>query len=197
DVSEDGTLFARFENLLQSASKDQDEAVTYFWNEYEPPYELTGNETGRNLLIGGLAAFNLVGSIAVVSGSLAFGGAWLGVIPLIIFTLFFAIPLTRAPYVWWQNRKQHGTNIRKRIYREVFRNDADHMPLDALVSAANAHKSTEEELSLKGHRKLLEETAYEIGGHVEYEEDVLTLRADVLAREAKAQKENKFSIEQG
>ena len=58
-------------------------------------------------------------------------------VPAAIFGSFFAIPLLRAPLVWWRNRAQHAHNIRKRLFRAIFRSDEPQLTFAEIVALAN------------------------------------------------------------
>jgi hypothetical protein len=201
NITEDGTLVGSFETLLQSSSAEQDEPVQFFWDEYEPPFELTGNTKGRNVAVALLAGFNLAGAGIVTSGAAAglAGGivTALGIIPLIIFTLFFALPLMRAPVVWRNNKHQHETNVRKRLYREIFSANEESLRFEDILERANKHRTTEESLALTNLRTLMQDTAHEVGGTYDLNEaDELALDASVIRREAKARAEAEFQLEE-
>jgi hypothetical protein len=200
-ITAEGTLVATFRELLATASQARDEEPVYFWDEYEPPHELTGNSTGRNVGVGALAAFNLAGAFAVITGTGALPTAMaealppaalaaLGVVPMIIFSFFFLIPALRWPVVWWRNRKHHRTNIRKRLYRAIFGTREERVRFAEIVTSANERRTTEEELATRGLRSLLEETAAELGATYEMDDadelamDATTLRREIAAREA-------------
>ncbi len=191
-ITEQGALVSRFPGLLQSASTAQDGHIQFFWDEYEPPFELTGNTSGRNLAIGLLAAFNLFGAAGVLTNTALQGAGHLllGYVPLALFTLFFAIPLARMVFVYRQNKQQHETNIRKRLYKEVFRGDEDALRFEDVISWANHNKTTEEQLSATAARPLLEATSYELGGTFDMDEsDQLVMDTSLLRRERRARAE--------
>ncbi len=200
NITDDGTLVGSFESLLQSSSTEQDEKVEFFWDEYEPPFELTGNTTGRNIAIALLAAFNLGGASAVMSGAAGIAGAGalaLGVVPLVVFTLFFAIPLMRAPVVWKNNKGQHETNVRKRLYREIFSANEEQLRFDDILQRANEHRTTEESLALTNLRTLMQDTAHEVGGSYHLNDaDELALDATLIRREAAARAEVEIQVEE-
>ena len=189
-ITADGVMVATFPALLESASRAQDAEPIYFWDEYEPPFELNGNSAGQNVLVAGLGAFNLAGALAVLSGALPTGAATaLGVVPLIVFSLFFALPLLRWPLVWWNNRKQHETNIRKRLYRAIFGTREERVLFDEIVERANERRTTEEELDPEALRSLIESTidelgsSYELNNADEREMDATGLRRELEASE--------------
>ncbi|MEM9873909.1 MAG: hypothetical protein AAF928_03385 [Myxococcota bacterium] len=166
EISDQGALYATFDELVRSETTVQDAPIEYYWDEYEPPFELTGNSFGKNALIASLAAFNLFGAyltMSVLSGPLAGFGFWVGVVPAVIFSLFFAVPLIRLPVVWWRNRRQHRNNIRRRIYREVFTADDDELSAPTVVDRANERAVTEEFLRIEDVGDLVSETVEELG----------------------------------
>jgi len=199
EISEQGSLYATFPDLLRSSSDEQDEPIIYYWDEYEPPFELTGNTTGKNLTVAALAAFNLVCSLFAI-GYLGDGGtalAWLGVIPASIFSLFFAIPALRAPWVWWQNRKQHLNNIRKRLFRAIFGSKEEQLSFGEVVDQANSVAKTEERLDADKLKPLLEETLRQVGGQLDMDtRDQLVMDLARLRGEETARQEHKLEVEQ-
>lgn len=186
-VTEAGALVATFPTLLQSASTAGDDDVVYFWDEYEPPFELTGNTAGRNLMLVAMAAFNIIGGATVLGGAFANipnAATWLGLVPVCLFAIYLVLPLLRAPFVYRQNRRQHITNIRKRVYREVFKARSDALAFHTLVARANSHRTTEEMLSAERLASRLKNIAYELGAHHDVTEDGTPyLALDVLERE--------------
>jgi hypothetical protein len=166
EVTQDGALYATFEELLRSRSTKHDAEIMFYWDEYEPPHELTGNTTGKNVLIAALAAFNLACSVFVLAGGSGLGdlGLLLGAVPAGIFSLFFAVPLFRAPLVWWRNRQQHIHNIRKRLFQVIFGGDDERLSADEVVARANNKSTTEEKLQLALVGELLGETLLDVGG---------------------------------
>ena len=196
DISDEGALFARFPELQRSASSEHDEPIVHYWDEYEPPFEVTGNTTGKNIGIALLAGFNLLCSLFVLielgmSGSML---VWLGLVPALMFSLFFAIPMVRAPWVWKQNKRQHRHNINKRLFAAIFKTLDGTVSLDRLVEVANRLAKSEETLDADKIRPLLEVTLREVGGDVELDAnnelvvDLSQLRHEAFAREAAAVK---------
>lgn len=169
EITENGALYATFEELLRSKSTEYDAPIELYWDEYEAPVELTGNTGTKNALIALLAGFNLVGAFTVMNMATQFGewGMWLGAVPAVLFTLFFALPVLRAPVVWWKNRLQHANNIRKRVFRAVFGARDEQLTSDEVVERANENAFTEEKLRVADIEELLGETMHEMGGELD------------------------------
>ncbi|MCZ7555373.1 MAG: hypothetical protein M5R41_03075 [Bacteroidia bacterium] len=136
DITEDGVLIGRFDRLLLSGDRAAGGGkVELFWDEYEAPYVMTGNSTGRNAFIAFMNGFNLLFSLAMFSspGGMAivmenagiplapdFIHVVFGIVPLLFSVIFFAVPLLRFPSVWRAERRRHLRNLRRRILRIVF-----------------------------------------------------------------------------
>jgi len=152
-ITEEGALVAQFPSLLESHTLDHDEKIVLYWDEYVPPFELTGNTTGKNVLISVLAISNLSGA-AVGSWILqdAFGAAaWiaLGIVPACYFASFILLPLVRLPFVVFRNRKQHVENIRKRLYRVLLDPNQRQIPLADVPRLADEKRTSEETFAEK------------------------------------------------
>ena len=197
-VTDDGALFARFDELMRSKSDAGDAEIVLYWDEYEPPYEVTGNTVGRNLAIMALAGFNLVcaGFVVSIAQQLGPAGIWLGAVPATIFALFFAIPAVRAPVVLWKNRQQHRTNIRKRVFKAIFGAHEEKLAFDEVIARANQAATTEEPLHADALRGLLEETLEQIGATLDVDtRDKLVMDLRQLRRESQAGAQHKVEVE--
>lgn len=201
-ISEAGALTAQFPELQRSKTTKHDEPIVHYWDEYEPPFELTGNPWTRNLLIGLLAGFNLFCGIEMMRtfGSDGTELLLLGAVPTTIFSLFFAVPALRAPWVWWRNKEQHRHNIRKRLFKAVFSTQAEELTLRAVVDKANLDRVDEERLEGPHTRALFEKTMAELGGdvalhqHADLSVDVRRLRREIEARKANERQSEDVSI---
>ena len=193
EVTENGALYATFEELLRSKSTEHDAPVVFYWDEYEAPYELTGNTAGKNVLITLLAAFNMTCAYMVLGGFGGLGdlGVWLGAVPAVIFTLFFAIPLLRAPILWWKNRQQHAHNIRKRLFGAIFGAADEQLAVSDVIERANQKATTEEKLRIGDVGPLLDETLQDLGGNQDVDaQGELTTDMTQLLIEAQAVEEH-------
>ena len=199
-ITDDGALVATLPSLLASETTEHDEPIVYFWDEYEPPFEVTGNTTSRNVGIGFLALFNLVCSASAVGMLAGSGGAAvaLGWVPLVIFSLFFLLPAVRAPWAWMRNRDRHRMNVQKRLYRAVFETSGDAVRLDALVDAANRRATTEEPLAVERDREVIDATVEAVGGRRDLDDDgVATAALERLRREQAARAAARVEVERG
>ncbi|WP_020528980.1 hypothetical protein [Flexithrix dorotheae] len=66
-ISDNGTLFGDFYTLIRKAGSQKNFPITWYWDEYEPEYEITGNSVGTNAAIIFFALFNLIGGILFLS----------------------------------------------------------------------------------------------------------------------------------
>lgn len=138
-ISDDPVLYGQFDELMRGVGEVDVGEVTYYWDEYEPEYELNGNSATQNMIICVMNGFNLLiaGFIATsdltafaapgapsIMAWLAVNAGWvqvvLGWIPLVFSILFFGIPLVR----WFQMRtlqqRRQTQNVRKRLFKAIF-----------------------------------------------------------------------------
>jgi hypothetical protein len=133
-ISENGVLYGEFNEVLTTGGLPEG-PVVYYWDEDEPPFELTGNSPGRNLIIAGMNVFNLFFGLLFVTQTSRFVALfqsygfspdpgvlrfWLGWVPLVYSVLFFAVPLARVPIVLARERARRRRNERRRIVRVIF-----------------------------------------------------------------------------
>lgn len=169
-ISLHGTLYGDFSELLRSKSEEGRAPIIYYWDEYEPEYELTGNSTGRNAAIIAINAFNLTFASVILFSDipaevgLGAGLLWLGWIPFIYSVLFFLIPAVRWFSLAPKRRKQHKNNIRKRLYKAIFQESAAQLSLKRLERIANEGTDGEEKLSDKVIEKEMKDIIYDLGG---------------------------------
>lgn len=177
DVSENGVLYGDFEELSRSASKQVDEKVVWFWDEYEADYEITGNTGGRNAGIISMNVFNLVISMLVISMTsgdptipswLSVGFGW---IPMSFSALFFSVPVLRSFSIFPKRKKRHFANIRKRLMKVIYQDRDKIIPLEALMQAVNAQNKGETDLNKKDIEKVMNDLIFDFQGEMIVKED--------------------------
>jgi hypothetical protein len=178
DITDEGVLYADFDELTRSAANKQVETkVVWFWDEYEPAYEITGNTGGRNAGIISMNLFNMVLS-GVVLGMTASDPtlpAWLevvfGWIPFSFSTVFFSVPILRSFSIFPKRKKRHFNNIRKRLMKVIFQDADKELPLEALEQAVNAKGQGEEKLSKEQIEKVMNDLIFDLQGEMIVKED--------------------------
>ncbi len=180
-VNESGTLYGEFDELIRTKQESEVEyPVEFFWDEYVPEYELTGNSKGRNAAIIGMNVFNLAFSGFILTGGLNavlasnFEGAigiesimatvLLGAYPLVYSTVFFLIPFVRSFYINKMKKIQHVQNIRKRLMKVIYKKHNDNITLEELTATANDWRKTEEVLDRKTVEQTLQDFIVDLDG---------------------------------
>ncbi|MCU0451078.1 MAG: hypothetical protein MUC97_14770 [Bernardetiaceae bacterium] len=170
-LSENGVLYAEFPDLELSANAEKDAPVVWYWDEYEPPYPLTGNGAGRNAAIVGLNAFNLVASGAVLVGALgnlgAVGSALLGWVPFLYSLTFFAVPGLRYFNLLPRRAQRQRNNVRKRLMRVLYRQPQAALSLPDLVAQANQLAKGEAPLTVAEAEPVFSQLVHELQGEAE------------------------------
>lgn len=152
EISDQGVLYGDFTELLRRKDKVAGAPIIYYWDEYEPEYELTGNKNLRDLGIFAMNAFNLILSGLVIWGPLAVYGSsflftlFLGWIPFFYSLVFFTIPVFRWLYLIPKKRQQHLLNVRKRLMMSIFQVESATFSLNQLTAIANKQHQNEEKL---------------------------------------------------
>lgn len=158
EVNHNGTLYADFSELNRSFNRKDQAEVVFFWDEYEPEHELTGNTSIRNgwivfmnvfnLAFASIFLFNLTQLPLIIGDGLAI---WLGLglVPFVFSILFFLIPALRNLSMPTLHKKQRITNIRKRLMKVIFKKHKERISLEELTAVANQWATTEEKLSPK------------------------------------------------
>lgn len=137
DIDENGTVVADFSNILHTAQKIQEGKIVYYFDEIEPPAELTGNTTGKNIAIILMNSFNLVMSFMLINFSLTtdsnvyinetairipeFVIYALGWFPFIFSISFFIIPLLRIPFVMKHKARRENNIMRKKLFYAIYK----------------------------------------------------------------------------
>ena len=174
EISENATLYGDFQELIRSKDRTGEAPIVYYWDEYEPPHELTGNTGWRNFWIICINLFNLSGALFALNFAatndlgdlygLVFYG--LGVVPLVYSLLFFIIPIMRYIPIWSRQRNAHKTNIRKRLMRALFQTSDPVISLQKLTQIANSSKSGEEKLDEATVEQAMKDFAYDFKGEM-------------------------------
>lgn len=189
DVNSNGFLVAEFTDLLNNKAKDiQDGNITFYEDEVEPPYELTGNTSGRNFGISAMNVFNFVMSILViaffssgvqvvedpqmidmVAGTVHEFG-WLvfllGYFPFAFSILFFMIPALRAFKLPSKKKKREINILRKKLIGAILRNSGRNIRRDNLINYAKVNPN---EMSLID--QTLERLVIELKGEINIDSD--------------------------
>ena len=171
-INENGVLYGEFDDLVRTSQEDQAIVpIEYFWDEYVPEYELTGNSTPRNVMIVLMNTFNLAFSGFVLTNGLPIippemfvFTAFLGVVPLVYSVIFFLIPFVRSFHIRRMQKIQHVQNIRKRLMEVVFKKHAEQISLQELTEVANKWRKTEEKLSEKVVQQTLDDFIVDFDG---------------------------------
>jgi hypothetical protein len=184
-ISSNAVLYGEFDTLIRGVGDGHAGDVVYYWDEYEPEYELTGNSAAYNGIIACMNGFNLLFALLVLSGSLdrvmrgpnmmhvapevarlahgPFMPVVLGWLPLIFSVLFFVIPGVRLLRLQALRRWRRQQNVRKRLFKTIFARQGQPQSLNQLLALVNA-KTQEETLSQQVVEERLQELTLDLAG---------------------------------
>ncbi|MFN3316355.1 MAG: hypothetical protein ACK40K_06055, partial [Raineya sp.] len=176
EISQNGILYADFYDLTRSTTQNQDGKIEWYWNEYEPEYELTGNTAGRNTGIIFMNAFNLAFASFFLFNpeakniigepelaDIVFYG--LGVVPFLFSLIFFAVPVLRYFSILPKRNKRRINNIRKRLFKVIYEKGVQkNLSLDEIVAEVNTENA--EKLSKAEVEKMMNKLVVDWQGDV-------------------------------
>ncbi|MGQ9898437.1 MAG: hypothetical protein ACUVR8_12895 [Acidobacteriota bacterium] len=191
-ISERQLMYGQFDRLLRTAGQQDEGQIVYYWDEYEPPHLLTGNTTAMNLLIMFLNGFNLFFSLIILAGDFDGSGLsrfWLGVVPGLFSTIFFAVPLLRLPWVLLREARREAENQRRRVMQAIFLNRGRALTPEQVLHFVNRpggpeplSKRTVEDILARLVRDLPGEIRTDAQGQVLYEFPVIALELEEAER---------------
>jgi hypothetical protein len=158
-ISDHAVLYGQFDHIMRGVGAVETSTITYYWDEYEPEYEWTGNSSTHNVSMILMNGFNLLMALTIMSGGLsaiaasARPGTFLGFlaanetlvsvvlgwIPFVFSLLFFLIPLARGLQLSGLRRRRHKANIRKRLFKEIFDRQGRPQTADEMLAAVNTN----------------------------------------------------------
>lgn len=182
-ITDQGVVIGEFEDFIQRSTGKVKGQIVPFWEEFEAPYNVTGNSAGRNTLIILMAAVTLLGGVILgPGGGLAtlaaayhsfFGSALasflLGYMPIAFGLTYLVLPMLRTPYVKKQERARLERNRKKKVMRVIFqgrlwRTTADQVHFTLLSLG-------EKDLKPEDTKEILGKLVIDLQGDVELEPD--------------------------
>jgi hypothetical protein len=186
DITENGTAIADFQDLSVISSKLEGGKVEYYIDEVEPPYEMTGNTSGRNFGIGFMNLFNLIMAFGVVNGGAEFDSGlvvfFLGWFPLIFSILFFLIPIGRAITHKSKEAQRSKNVVRKILVGQIIAAKGGPLAMEQIISRVNLQNH-----SIKEVEEVLSKVVLDLRGDIVIDENGTPLyNFDRLKRELAA-----------
>ncbi len=170
DITENGTAVADFRDLSVISSKLEGGKVEYYIDEVEPPYEMTGNTSGRNFGIGFMNLFNLLMSIAVIGGAAQIESGLvtfaLGWFPLIFSILFFLIPIGRAVTHKKKEAQRSKNVVRKILVGQIIAAKGGPLTMEQVISRINLQNHSINEVE-----SVLSKVVLDLRGDIEISEN--------------------------
>jgi hypothetical protein len=187
DITNDGTIYGNFSNIMGSTSQSEHQNITYYIDEIEPPIEFTGNKSSRNLGIICMNALNMVMSLVILQmhnkppveyfngelvgiwWELIYGGFgfWLGWFPLLVSTSYFAIPIIRYPSFLIKKKNRNNRVLHKILIGNICKARQKSFTLSELVDITKTKMDANEDKV----RDMMYDILRELAGTMEIKED--------------------------
>lgn len=131
-ITDEGVVLGEFEEFLSGKTAGTDAKIVPYWEEYEAPYQHSGNSAGRNVAILLMVGFTLVVGVALLGGGFRtlelygpfFGTGMarflLGYVPVAFSLLYFLIALLRLPGTRKREAERLERNREKKVMRAIF-----------------------------------------------------------------------------
>ncbi len=209
EVSEDGGIFYKFPALRRTAQQTAfDRPPSPVWTERVDAPPVTGNDSGSNLLIGGLNAFNLFMSLVAFGSNLTVARIaqiidhwgshvpWipipydgtpivLGIIPLVFSTALFALPLLRWATKGRRQKKAQNENARRAVLKTVL----DATQRDQGVTDGELKKAWRDATGIEPDEKKIRQEVVALGGDIDLDAVEKGERAQYRFRDLEAEVE--------
>ena len=131
-ITDEGTVVGEFESFIGGTAAKADARIVPYWDEYEAPYEHSGNSAGRNMAILAMVGFTMVVGIGLLAGGFnnlrVYGGFFgtgfahviLGYIPIVFSLVYFLVAGLRLGVVKKQESARLERNREKKVMRAIF-----------------------------------------------------------------------------
>lgn len=181
-ITDEGAVVGEFDSFISgTATKDADAKVVNYWDEFEAPYEHSGNSSGRNGIIVAMVVFTaIMGGYLLAGGLAAFGHSLpffrtgaakflLGYLPVAFSVIYLLVALLRWPGVRRREGERLERNRKKKVMRAIFQGRFWNATADqvyfTLVSLGD------KELNRDAVATILGTLVLELGGSVELGEN--------------------------
>ncbi len=192
-VSDKGVIYGEFTDFLSGKHKEKSTDIVFYWDEFEPEYQLNGNSTERNLIITGMNLFVLVMSFGVLSDRLQIAGEsaqsfqfFFGIIPFVYSSLFFLIPLVRSLINGMREKQHHLNNVRKRLMKEIYQDTSTKMSLVSMEQALNSSREITDKVDQKSIKQIMSDEIHDWKGELLVDDDAALVYDFTLLRESQA-----------
>jgi hypothetical protein len=131
-ITDDGVVIGQFEEFVAGTAAKTDAKIVPYWDEYEAPYEHSGNSSGRNAAIIAMVAFTAVMGAVILGAdfSHARGVAQfatsglvrvlLGYVPLLFTISYLLVSFLRLGPVRKREAERVARNHEKKVMRVIF-----------------------------------------------------------------------------
>ncbi|MGE3802862.1 MAG: hypothetical protein AB7H80_17740 [Candidatus Kapaibacterium sp.] len=134
-LTDEGVVVGEFEDFItRSTNLHPGGEVVPFWEEYEAPYQVTGNSGGRNFAVAFMAFFVFGAGLLLGPGGgmlselvqfhpffgTELASVLFGIMPVIFGLSYLLLPILRAPIVKRKESARLKRNRKKQIMRSIF-----------------------------------------------------------------------------
>lgn len=182
EITDQGVVVGEFDAFVSGSKSDAGGSVVPYWEEFEAPFEHSGNSGGRNTIIVVMVLFTMVMGLVLLGGGLEVlaqtaGPFWggglaailLGYMPVVFSMLYLGISLVRLVGVRRREAERLDRNRRKMVMRAIFQGRLWRATVDQIYFAMLAHG--DKELSKEEVEAIVRRLLPDLQGDIELDEN--------------------------
>jgi hypothetical protein len=182
EITDEGAVVGQFESFLSGSSSDAGGSVVPYWEEFEAPYQHSGNSAGRNAVIVAMVAFTMIMGFVLLGGGLdvlaqTAGPFWgtglaallLGIMPIAFSILYLGVTVVRLIGVRRLEAERLERNRKKMVMRAIFQGRMWSAKADQIYFAMLAHG--EKDLKREEVERIIQKVLPDLQGDIELDED--------------------------
>ncbi len=180
-ITDEGVVVGEFESFIGGSAAKAEGRVIPYWEEFEAPYEHSGNSGTRNAIIIGMVLFTMaMGGFLLAAGlerlaefapffGTGFAAILLGYIPIIFSIIYLGLSLLRLGIARKKEAERLARNRKKKVMRAIFQQGLWHATASQIYFSLVS--TGDKELKQDQVATILGELVLELRGSVELNEE--------------------------
>ena len=181
-ITDEGAVVGQFDSFVSGSQNDAGGSVVPYWEEFEAPFEHSGNSTGRNVAIIAMVAFTAIMGLVLLGGGLETlaaiaGPFWaggvaaflLGYVPVAFSLMYIGVSLLRLIGVRRLEAERLERNRKKMVMRAIFQGRMWRATADQIFFAMLAHG--EKDLTKEEVERIVQKILPDLQGDIELDEN--------------------------
>lgn len=182
EITDEGAVVGQFESFISGTKGEAGGTVVPYWEEFEAPFEHSGNTAGRNTIIVVMVLFTMVMGLVLLGGGLStlaesvgpfwgsgFAAFLLGYMPVGFSAMYLGVSLMRLVDVRRLEAARLERNRKKMVMRAIFQGRLWSASADQIFFAMIAHG--EKDLKKEEVEKIILSVLPDLQGDIDLDEN--------------------------